>query len=110
MPSIYNDITAVPGEFPVSIIIPADTGRLKAVAARPESFHSGVNESYIQLLLADATTDPPTPKAVLVSSAIGATQYIGWDGDIQLEAKDVIFVRIWSLKAGPFRIFVTTEV
>jgi len=109
MPSIYQDITSVAGEDPVVLSIPADTGRLKAVSARPMVPVSGVNEAFFQIFLADATREPPTPKAALITGAIGASQFIGWDGDLPLETNDVIYCQLWSQKGQTFRVFVLTE-
>ena len=110
MPSIYHDIISVGGEDPVTLSIPADTGRLKAVSARPMIPLSGVNEAFFQIILADATADPPTPKAALITGAIGASQFIGWTGDLPLESNDVIYCQLWSLKGQAFRVFILSEI
>lgn len=110
MPSIYNDITAVAGTAPVELSIPIDTGRLRAVTVRPEYKYTGHNEATFGVYLADATREPPTPKALLIHAMVGSDNSIGWNGDIQLEANDVIWVRVWSLLSHPYRIYVLTEV
>lgn len=110
MPSIYQDITAVPGPTPVELSISADTGRLRAVVVRPEYKFTGHNQATFAVYIANATTDPPTPKALLITAAVGSDHAIGWNGDLQLEPQDVIWIRLWSQLNHPYRIYLLTEV
>ena len=110
MPSIYQDITSVAGAGPIELSIPADTGRLRAVVVRPEYKATGHNEATFGVYLADITREPPTPKALLITASVGSDNAIGWNGDIQLETNDVIWVRVWSQTTATYRIYVLTEV